>query len=318
MTRPAGILPHRSEQMFLTDGGLETSLIFLDGIELPHFASFTLLKTPEGRDRLKNYFRPYAQTAVDCGAGFVLESPTWRANPDWAEKLGYSASALDAANSDAIGTLRELADEYRSDASPFVISGCIGPRGDGYLAGKLINVIDAYDYHGRQIEVFHESGADMVSAITMTNVQEAAAIALVARKIGIACVISFTVETDGRLPSGEYLGDAIDAVDAVSTNSVAYYMVNCAHPVHFSEVLKQGGAWVKRICGIRANASRMSHAELDAAEDLDIGDPQDLAMRYRQILDHMPWVRVLGGCCGTDHRHISAISGLCCGHQAAA
>lgn len=304
--------------MFLTDGGMETSLIFLDGIELPHFASFTLLSTPGGRERLKDYYRPYAKTAVTSGAGFILESPTWRANPDWAERLGYSASALDAANRKAIETLCELADEYRTEASPFVVSGCIGPRGDGYVAGELMSATDAKDYHARQIAVFKESGADLVSAITMTNVPEATGIALAARATGIPCVISFTVETDGRLPSGEYLGDAIDAVDAASGNSVAYYMVNCAHPVHFSEVLEQGGAWVKRICGIRANASRMSHEELDAAEELDIGDPQDLAMRYSHILDHMPWVRVLGGCCGTDHRHIAAISGTCCGNRAAA
>jgi len=312
------ILPHLSDKMFLTDGGIETSLIFLEGVDLPYFASFTLLRTQEGRSQLQDYFRPYAQTAVESRTGFVLESPTWRANPDWAEKLGYSANALDAANREAIEALQELKDEYGTKDSPFAISGCIGPRGDGYVAGEAMSVSEACDYHARQIEVFCESGADFVSAITMTNIPEATGIAIAAKAIGIPCVVSFTVETDGRLPAGDDLGDAIRAVDEAAGDAVAYYMINCAHPVHFNDVLEQGGDWVKRIRGIRANASQMSHEELDAAEELDSGDPQDLAERYRFIVDAMPWVRVLGGCCGTDHRHISAISNSCCGQHAAA
>lgn len=312
------ILPHQSDEIFLTDGGIETSLIFLEGIDLPYFASFTLLETQEGRNQLLDYYRPYAKTAAANGTGFVLESPTWRANPDWAGKLGYSAEALDAANREAIEAMRELATEYQTGDSPFVISGCIGPRGDGYIAGDVMSAGEACDYHARQVEVFSEAGADLVTAVTMTNVPEAVGIAVAARAIGIPCVISFTVETDGRLPSGDDLGAAIQAVDEASGDSVAYYMINCAHPEHFNEVLEQGGTWVKRIRGIRANASRMSHAELDAAEELDSGDPVDLAARYGFILEYMPWVRVLGGCCGTDHRHISEIGRVCCGHRNAA
>ncbi len=311
-------LPHQSRKLFLTDGGLETSLIFLDGEDLPLFAAFTLLRTAAGRTKLQDYYRPYIDLAVRSSSGFVLESATWRANPDWASQLGYSASALDAANKEAIESLQALVQEYRTPQSPILISGCVGPRGDGYVAGEAMSVEEARAYHARQIAVFSESGADMVTAITMTNVPEAAGIALAARDKGIACVISFTVETDGRLPSGDDLGDAIQAVDAATGGSVAYFMINCAHPTHFAEVLEQGGEWVRRICGIRANASQMSHEQLDAAEELDSGDPHDLAQRYAAILEAMPWVRVVGGCCGTDHRHISAICSTCCSHEAAA
>ncbi|WP_209016937.1 homocysteine S-methyltransferase family protein [Roseibium aggregatum] len=318
MSTSQNLLPHLSDKIFLTDGGIETSLIFLEGIDLPYFASFTLLETRDGRAKLLDYYRPYAKIAALNGTGFVLESPTWRSNPDWAEKLGYSAEALDNANRDAIGAMKELALEFQTGVSPFAISGCIGPRGDGYVAGNVMSTGEACDYHARQIEVFCESGADLVTAVTMTNVPEATGVAIAAKAIGIPCVISFTVETDGRLPSGVDLGDAIQAVDAATDGSVAYYMINCAHPAHFAEVLDQGGEWVKRICGIRANASQMSHEELDAAEELDSGDPEDLAIRYAAILDAMPWVRVVGGCCGTDHRHISAICTTCCGHSQAA
>ncbi|WP_346908105.1 homocysteine S-methyltransferase family protein [uncultured Roseibium sp.] len=310
-------LPHQSERLFLTDGGLETSLVFLEGEDLPLFAAFTLLQNNAGREKLKAYFRPYAELAVKSGSGFILESATWRANPDWAEQLGYSDVALEAANRESIEMLRELAEEYRMVDSPFLISGCIGPRGDGYVVDKQMTADEARHYHARQIQVFAEAGADMVTALTMTNVEEATGIALAALDIDIPSVISFTVETDGRLPSGMPLGDAIQAVDAATGNGPAYYMINCAHPVHFAEVLEAGGNWVKRIGGLRANASQLSHAELEASEELDIGNPQDLAARYRTILDAMPWVRVVGGCCGTDHRHISAISHTCC-HGAAA
>ena len=312
ISKSSQLLPHQSEQMFLTDGGLETSLVFLEGEDLPLFAAFTLLRKSTGREKLKDYFRPYAELAVETGSGFILESATWRANPDWACQLGYSDIALDAANREAIEMLQELADEYRAAASPFLISGCIGPRGDGYVVDKLMSAEQAHRYHLRQAQVFAAAGADMVTGLTMTNVDEATGIALAALEAGLPSVISFTVETDGRLPSGMQLGDAIQAVDAATGNGPAYYMVNCAHPTHFAEVLEAGGDWVKRIGGIRANASTLSHAELDACEELDIGDPQDLAARYRTILDAMPWVRVVGGCCGTDHRHISAISHTCC------
>jgi homocysteine S-methyltransferase len=310
-------LPHQSERLFLTDGGLETSLVFLEGEDLPLFAAFALLRTSAGREKLKAYFRPYAELAVKSRAGFILESATWRANPDWAAQLGYSDVALDAANREAIEMLQELADEYRTAESPFLISGCIGPRGDGYVVDKLMTTEEARRYHARQIQVFAEAGADMVTALTMTNVEEATGIALAALETGRPSVISFTVETDGHLPSGMPLGDAIQAVDTATDTGPAYYMVNCAHPIHFAEVLEAGGNWVKRIGGIRANASKLSHAELEASEELDIGNPQDLAARYRAILDAMPWVRVVGGCCGTDHRHISAISHTCY-HGAAA
>ncbi|TYC49237.1 homocysteine S-methyltransferase [Rhodobacterales bacterium] len=311
------LLPHQSDAIFLTDGGIETSLIFLQGIDLPYFASFTLLRSAEGREKLMDYYRPYAEMATRDGTGFILESPTWRANPDWATLLGYSADELDEANRAAIEAMRELADDYQTGDSPFAISGCIGPRGDGYVAGEAMSSGEACEYHARQIEVFAESGADLVTAITMTNVPEAAGIAVAAKAIGVPCVISFTVETDGWLPSGTSLEDAIDFIDKATSGAVAYYMVNCAHPAHFSDVLEQGGDWVKRIAGIRANASQMSHEELDAAEELDIGDPVDLARRYRKILQYMPWVRVLGGCCGTDHRHLSEISRACCGQKIA-
>lgn len=300
-------LPQLDGRLFLTDGGIETSLIFLDGFELPYFAAFDLLKTEKGRKGLLDYYTRYATLARDNKLGFVLESPTWRANRDWAEKLGYDADALAGANRDAIRLMTEIRQKYETRESPMVISGCIGPRGDGYQPDKLMTVDEAERYHAEQIATFADTEADMVTAITMNYVEEATGLARAAAKAGVPCAISFTVETDGKLPTGQTLREAVESVDAATGNFPAYYMINCAHPTHFEDALDAGDPWTKRLRGIRANASKRSHAELDAAPDLDAGDPVELGRQYAELTRRLGHLNVLGGCCGTDHRHVEQI-----------
>ena len=303
-------LPQLGDTLFLTDGGLETTLIFHEGIELPHFASFALMRTAEGRAALGRYFAAYVKVAKRDGRGLVLESATWRSNPDWGAKLGYSPEALDAVNAEAIAFLIALREREETAESPMVVSGNIGPRGDGYRPESLMSAEEAEAYHRRQVEVFAAAGADLVTVMTMTYVEEAIGVARAAKAAGMPVVVAFTVETDGRLRTGMALGDAIAACDAATGGYPAYYMVNCAHPTHFRGVLA-GNGWLERIGGIRANASRMSHDELDEAPELDAGDPEELAEDYRGLMRVLPRLRVLGGCCGTDHRHVGAISGAC-------
>lgn len=318
MSKYRSSLPQMSGDVFLTDGGIETCLIFHDGVDLPYFAAFVLLETEEGRDTLRRYFRRYAALASERNLGFILESPTWRASADWGDKLGYDADRLAAANRDAIALMAEVRDAYETPGTTFVISGCLGPRGDGYDPGDVMSIGQARKYHAAQIRAFAEAGADMVTAITMTNVEEAAGLALAARDAGMPCAISFTAETDGRLPSGTEMGAAIGFVDAATAGHPAYYMINCAHPTHFEDALARGESWLERVRGVRANASTMSHAELDESETLDDGDPEDLARRFRAFRETMPNLNVLGGCCGTDHRHIEAIRDACTHNRAAA
>lgn len=311
MTRYRSALPQLSDQLFLTDGGIETTLIFHDGLDLPHFAAFDLLKSQEGLNALRRYFRSYISIARQHNVGFVLESATWRASPDWGEVLGYSRSALDEVNRQAIEMLEELRGEESSDGPPIVISGCVGPRGDGYDPCEVMSEIEAERYHSEQIGTFAGTSADMVTAITMTNIPEAIGIVQAAQSFSIPVVISFTVETDGRLPTGDKLKDAIDDVDSATNSGPAYYMINCAHPTHFDDTLDTGEAWIERLRGVRANASTKSHAELDEAEELDIGNPEELGIQCRDLRDALPHLVVFGGCCGTDHRHIAAISSAC-------
>ena len=286
-------LPQVGDAVFLTDGGIETTLIFNEGLELPHFAAFHLLKDRQGTEALRKYFRTYAALARKYEVGFIFESPTWRASRDWGAKLGYSAEAMADVNRKAI----ELGREF--DGA--VISGCIGPRGDGYVPGKTMSADEAQEYHGAQIRVFRDTDADLVTAITMNYVEEAIGITRAAQATGMPVVISFTVETDGRLPTGQTLAEAIQTVDEATGGAPVYYMVNCAHPSHFEKVLHP------RVRGVRANASRKSHAELNESTELDIGDPAEFGRDHAR----MPKMNVLGGCCGTDHRHVEEICKAC-------
>jgi S-methylmethionine-dependent homocysteine/selenocysteine methylase len=300
-------LPQLGNRLFIADSGMETTLIFHDGIDLPYFASFVLLEDTAGRARLRAYFEQHIALARAAGTGIVLETPTWRANPDWGAKLGYDAAQLAAANRAAVAQLAELREQLETPTTPIVISGNLGPRGDGYVAGHAMSTDEAQAYHAPQIETFAGTAADLVSVFTMTYVEEAIGIARAAEAAGMPVAVSFTLETDGRLPSGMPLAEAIEAADAATGAYPAYYMINCAHPTHFAHVLEGAGPWRERLRGIRANASKRSHAELDEATDLDDGNPAELASEYRELRALLPKLAVVGGCCGTDHRHIGAV-----------
>ncbi len=303
-------LPQLANSLFLTDGGLETTLIYHEHLDLPLFAAFDLLKDEAGTDMLRRYYERYAQLARTHGRGLVLEAPTWRANPDWAAKLGYDAPALADANRRAIGLMLEVRAAHESPTSRMVVSGNLGPRGDGYVADTQMSVAEAHDYHRAQVDTFAGTDADMVAAFTMNYAEEAIGIVQAAKSAAMPVVISFTVETDGCLPSGETLAEAIARTDDETGGAPAYYMINCAHPTHFDSVLAGNGAgpdWRHRIRGLRANASKRSHAELDASTELDAGDLAELAAGHSALRAMLPGLAVVGGCCGTDHRHVDAI-----------
>jgi homocysteine S-methyltransferase len=304
--RPVSALPQLGGTRFVTDGGMETDLIFHHGVDLPEFAAFPLLDTAEGRALLRSYYDDYAAIARRAGAGLMLESPTWRANPEWAAKLGYGSDDLARVDSEAIALLSERRERYRVlGIEPILVSGTIGPRGDGYSTTARCDPGLAADYHRPQLEAFAAAGADLATAYTLTEVGEAIGITLAARATGLPIAISFTVETCGRLPSGPTIGEAITAVDR--TAAPDYYLINCAHPVHISNGLGQLGPWAVRIVATRVNASLKSHAELDDTDELDEGDIDVLVAGQAELAVALPALAIVGGCCGTDYRHVAAI-----------
>jgi len=300
-------LPQLNNEIYLTDGGLETTLVFHKGIELPEFASFVILQNEEGRKVLREYYQKYVSIAAEHEVGFILESPTWRTSSKWGKLLDYSDEALEKNNRQSITFLSQIRDDNERSKIKIVISGCIGPKGDGYLIDEKMSPDEAEKYHTPQITTFSHTEADLVTAFTLNYNEEAIGIVCAAQDSKIPIVIGFTVETDGKLPSGQTIKDAIETVDNATNKYAAYYMINCAHPTHFLGALDGDESWKQRVRAVRANASLLSHAELDEAEELDDGHPAELGHQYKELKNQLQNLNVLGGCCGTDHRHIEAI-----------
>ena len=288
--------------MAVTDGGMETVLTFHEGFDLPCFASFPLLDDERGRAALRRYFTPFLAIAEQHGLPFVLDTPTWRANPDWGARLGYDAERLAEANHAAVDLAREVA-EGRGEIT---INGVLGPRGDGYVVAARMTPDEAAEYHAWQVGVLCDAGVDRITALTLTYPEEGIGIVQAVAAAGVPVVVGFTVETDGRLPDGTTIADAVERVDAATGAAAEFFVINCAHPTHVAAGLEPAPQ-LERIGGLRANASALSHAELDELEGLDAGDPVALARDHAALRDMLPSVRLLGGCCGTDHRHVAEI-----------
>ena len=289
---------------WISDAGLETCMIFDEGLDLPHFASFVLLETEAGRAAMNRYFARYLALAVQGGTGFQLGTVTWRANMGWAARMGLDEAAIREINLRAADYVHDLRKAHETATLPIVIDGAIGPSGDGYRIDATLTADAAEALHRVQIEALAEAGVDMVTAYTMTHPGEAIGIARAARRVGLPHALSFTLETDGRLPNGQTLHEGLAEVEAATGGSALFYMVNCVHPAHFVRDLD--GPMRARIGGIRANASRLSHAELDLATELDDGDPEEFGHFYATFGRFLPNLRLVGGCCGSDHRHVGA------------
>lgn len=297
----------RTDGLMLTDGGLETVLVFEDGLDLPAFAAFPLIDTAAGRERLARYARDYLRVAERLRTGFVLETPTWRANRDWGDKLGYSADDLRRVAHDSVALAHSLRSEWHGSGE-VLVSGCLGPRGDGYVPGLVMAADEAADYHRAQVRDLADAGADLITSFTLSYVDEAIGVVAAAAEVGVPVVVGFTVETDGTLPAGVSLEEAVRAVDARTGGYPSWFMVNCAHPEHVRAGLNADTTWTSRIRALRANASRRSHAELDEASELDAGDPVEFGTGYVDLATLLPALKVLGGCCGTDIRHVAAVA----------
>ncbi|WP_120497274.1 homocysteine S-methyltransferase family protein [Kiloniella sp. EL199] len=311
-------LPQLKGGLFLSDGGLETDLIFNQNIPIKAFAAHTLLPDEKGRGALTNYYQGFLALAQQMNTGFILDGQTWKAHPHWADDLGEGLDDIEAANHASVAFIAALREKWDNNTQQaIVLNASLGPRGDAYAPDYQISTKEAEDYHAQQVSWLAATPVDMITAMTFTQSEEAIGAVRAAHKAKLPIAVSFTVETDGLLPTGQSLADAIDQVDRETNSQAIYFMINCAHPEHFPPNLSSGDlsdnqlgdhSWAKRIKGIRCNASRMSHAELDNCEALDAGNPDELGQQYQEIYSRMPWLNIFGGCCGSDLRHLTEIA----------
>lgn len=300
-----GTFPNIGAELLLAYVGMETDLLFNRGVDLPGFASYPLLETEDGRALLEEYMWDMIALGKEKGIGVILESPTWVANRDRGSAIGYTPEQLMRLNQQAIALMAEV--HANTGDVPTVISANLGPREDAYAPDNQMSAEDAETYHSEQISALAETEVDVVSGYTLAYAAEAIGVVRSARCFNLPVVISFTLETNGKLPTGSTLKDAMSEVDAATNGYAAYFMINCAHPDHFNAIL-DGGDWMQRLKGIVANASKCSHAELDEAKELDDGNPIELAEQLADIRQRFPQIKVLGSCCGTDMRHMAKIA----------
>ncbi|WP_135501055.1 homocysteine S-methyltransferase family protein [Roseovarius aestuariivivens] len=300
-------LPQSQGRLMTCGGGFETWLQYVDGFELRHFCAFELIDDPRGRACLADYHRKLVEAAVANGVGVINEGLHYRASRDWGTLIGYSREALEEINIRGIEFYKDFAREYKSEATPMLVGGVIGPRGDAYNVGRTPDEAEAEDYHAEQILTFKKAGADLVTAATFSSVAEATGLTRAAKAAGMPVVISFFVAKGGKLKGGETLEEAIAQVDAATDSAPAYYMINCTHPTEFMPGLDDGG-WVRRLGGFMPNAVAMDTLDLCKLGHLEDGDPAELGGQMADLARRYPHINVWGGCCGTDGRHIGEIT----------
>lgn len=300
------VLPQMNGGTYLTDGGTETVLLYKHGLELPNFSAFHLLNDPDACEVIRQYYRDHAAVARKYDTGFIYCSLTYRASSDWGRLLGYSTQGLAEMNHKAIDLYRAVAAEVGGNDGAAVFSGCIGPRGDAYQLNQEITADTAEAYHLVQIETFEQAGADMVTALTLNNIEEAIGIARAAQSVGLPSVLSFTLYQNSRLKTGPSIKEAIEQVDKATDAAPAYYMINCSHPIEFEPALESGN-WINRLGGIRPNASSLAKGVLCKLGHLEEGDPAELGQQMGDVARRYPHFNVWGGCCGTDHVHLDEI-----------
>lgn len=294
-------------RFYLSEGGTETEFMYKHGFELPHFAMFPLLDNPKASAKMKDMFRSYLDVAADHNFCALMGGLDYRASPDWGELLGYSPAGLADANLQSIEFLRDVASEYSSDIPETLIQGLIGPRGDAYARNESITESEAEDYHAVQLETLKKADVDLALAMTFNNIPESVGVARAAAKIGVPLGISLSLDSNSKLNSGPSLADAITTIDKETDQSPEFYLINCSHPLEYEPAIEPGD-WVKRIRGVRPNASKMEKIALCKIGHLEDGDPEELGVLCGDLAQRYPHMDIWGGCCGTWNNHLDQIA----------
>lgn len=300
--------PRLDGRFYLTEGGAETEIMYKWGFELPEFAMFTLLDNPEADEVIRNMYRRYFDVAAAHDTGILAMGHDYRASPDWAQKLGYSAADLTRFQHRTMQFLDDVRAEYADRVSDAYITACIGPRGDAYGTGGDISASEAEDYHAVQLGNLEGTAADMAVAATFNNIPESIGVIRAANRMGIPIGVSLTLTPEGRLRSGPTLREAVETIDEVTGGAAEWFGTNCAHPLEFEPALDDAGPWLDRLRYVRPNAAKMDKLALCELGHLEDGDPVELGEQMGEVARRFPRADILGGCCGTDERHLSEIA----------
>lgn len=300
--------PRLEGKFYLTEGGTETEILYKWGFELPEFAMFPLLDNPKADQVIRDIYRRYFDAAEKHQTGLLILGHDYRASPDWGAKLGYTTEGLADMQRRTIEFLDDVRREYVGRVSDVYIAGCIGPRGDAYGTGGDISEEEAEEYHSVQLTTLKSTQADMAIAVTFNNVPEAVGVIRAAHRIGIPIGVSLTLTTEGVLRSGPTLREAIEVIEEKTNGSAAWYGTNCSHPLEFASALADEGPWLERLRYIRPNAVKMEKVALCKLGHLEDGDPVELGEQMGEVASKFPSADILGGCCGTDERHLGEIA----------
>ncbi len=299
--------PRRPGLSWLTEGGIETEIMYKWGHDMPHFAMFPLLERAAAAADIRGMYRRYLDVAARHGFAALIGGFDYRASPDWGALLGYSDEGLAEANLRSIDFLRGLAREYRDGLPDARIAGYVGPRGDAYSLNRTITEDEAAEYHAVQLATLKRAGVDLAWAVTFNNPAEARGVVRAAREIGVPLALSFSLTSSSRLASGQTLAEAVQSVDAASDGYPAFYALNCSHPLEFEPALTPG-AWQDRLRCIRPNAARIDKIALCKLGHLEEGDPHELGRQMADVARRFPQMDIWGGCCGTCESHLEEIA----------
>jgi S-methylmethionine-dependent homocysteine/selenocysteine methylase len=301
----------RNDRLILTDGGIETRIMFETGITLPPYVQVTgLVKDPAGGPVLCRIYESYIAAARSFGLPVVIGTPTFRASMNFVLQAGLDGTgAVRRLNADAAAMHREI--RAQSDHRPIYIAGVIGPSGDAYRPEESLSAEEAREYHSLQAGTLAQSGVDFLYAPTFPAVEEALGAAMAMGATGLPHVVSFVLERNGRVLDGTPLHAAIERIDAAASPAPLFYSISCVHPSIAATALRDEAVFsnlvARRLNEFKANSSPLSPEELVQLDHPEGDDPDLFAAEMWKIHEDFG-LRVLGGCCGTDDRHIRALA----------
>lgn len=292
---------------YMCEGGTETEVMYKHGFSFPHFAVFELLKDTKAVAALKRMYQDYFEVVAKHNMSALVGGLDYRASPDWGALLGYSAEGLADINHQSIEFLRNIAVDYSNNIENILIQGLIGPRGDAYETNHSITEAEAQDYHSVQLQTLKSANVDLATAMTFNNVPESIGVARAAVEADVPLCISLSLDGSSNLNSGPSLAEAITTIDAATDSSVAFFMINCVHPLEYEPALADE-QWITRIRGVRPNASVMDKLSLCTIGHLEAGNPTELGKQMGDLMQRYPHMDICGGCCGTWDTHLDQIA----------